>query len=183
MRLGLLTTLAAGAAITALPPTAGAYRTGPPAARTGGFGEATCAECHWGETAETGAGIRVEAPATYEPGKTYELRVVLEDAALRAAGFQLAARFAGGPGAGAQAGRIEAVDSNVVVVTSDAGVAYASHSTLGAAAPPGRAEWRVRWVAPASGGAVVFHVVGNAANDDASEFGDRIHAGEFHSSS
>ena len=94
------------------------------------------------------------------------------------AGFQLSARFEDG----GSAGTLAAADSCVRVFTSGAGVAYASHTEAGTVPrEAGRAEWTVRWTAPEAGGAVVFHAAGNAANDDASEFGDRIHAAEARS--
>ena len=184
MRLALALALATGAALSALPPSAIAYRTGPPAAHTGGFGEGTCTACHWSEADERrDGGLTLEVPAAYEPGKTYTLRVRLEDPALRSAGFQLSARFDDGAGVdtGAQAGSLAASDSGVVVVTSGKGIQYASHTDVGVApAEPGRAAWIVRWTAPA-GGPVVFHAAANAADDDASEFGDRIHASQARS--
>lgn len=178
MRRHLLPALAAGAALSVLPPTARAYRSGPPAAHTGGFGEATCIACHWGETEAPGDGLVIRAPALYQAGRTYEVGIELRDPALAAAGFQLAARFADGPGAGRQAGRLTPADSTVAVVTSGAGVQYASHSPAGTGpAGDGVARWTVRWTAPTEGAPVVFHGVGNAANDDFSEYGDRIHVG------
>ncbi len=68
-----------------------------------------------------------------------------------------------------------------VTVTDSGGVAYA-HQTVAGAAPasPGTARWTVEWTAPVGGdgapGAVLVHVAANAANDDASEFGDFIYA-------
>lgn len=176
MSRGLLLALAAGAALSALPPAAGAYRTGPPAGHTGGFGEPTCVACHWEEPVGAGS-LRLDVPARYQAGVAYEIAVELRDPALAAAGFQLGARFAEGERAGEQAGQLAAVDSAVLVVTSESGVEYAGHSAAGTGpAGEGRARWVVRWTAPAGGGPVVFHAAANAANDDASEFGDRIHA-------
>jgi hypothetical protein len=182
VRRGLLAAVAAGAAFNALAPAAAAYRMGPPAAHTGGFGEPTCAACHAGSDGAPGghsAFLSIDAPARYEPGETYDIRIRLVDPDLAAAGFQLAVRFAEGEAAGAQAGALTGADSTVTVVAG-AAVEYASH-TLEGARPrePGRAAWVVRWTAP-EGGAVVFHAAGNAANDDDSEFGDRIHTAEFH---
>ena len=59
---------------------------------------------------------------------------------------------------------------------------YAQHTEAGTVLTrPGTASWTVEWRAPATtapgGGAtaVVFHAAANAANDDASEFGDFIY--------
>ncbi|MBW3552620.1 MAG: hypothetical protein KY466_03870 [Gemmatimonadetes bacterium] len=183
MSRGLAAALVIGAALSALAPGAVAYRTGPPAGYTGGFAEPTCAACHWGDEGavrEPGA-LTVDVPERYEPGAAYDLTVRLRDPGLRTAGFQLSARFADGPDAGAQAGDLAAADSAVMVVTSGAGISYASHAAAGTLpAADGRAAWVVRWTAPA-GGAVVFHVVANAGDDDASPLGDRIHSAEARS--
>lgn len=193
MRKGLAAALAAGAALSALPPLAGAYRTGPPAAHTGGFGEPTCAECHHqdaaageavgGADARPAGALTIVAPERYRPGATYDIRVTLADPHAAAAGVQLAARFADGAAAGDQAGTLAALDSTMRVVTGG-DVAYASHTAAGATlARPGHASWVVRWTAPAGGGLVVFHAAANAANDDDSEFGDRIHVAEIRAAS
>ena len=42
-------------------------------------------------------------------------------------------------------------------------------------------RWQFDWVAPASDKRVVFHAAINVANNDASEFGDRIYTRIFHS--
>lgn len=181
MRIGFLATLAAGAALCALTPAAAAYRTGPPVAHTGGFGEPTCAACHFqgGGAGERGSALTIHVPTSYEPGARYDLRVTLNDPAAAAAGFQLTARFADGETAGAQAGSLAAPDSSVQVMAAENGIAYASHTAAGTRPPKdGVASWRVRWMAPVEGGRVVFHAAGNAANDDDSEFGDRIHLAE-----
>lgn len=69
----------------------------------------------------------------------------------------------------------------MLVVTSGAGISYASHAAAGTLpTADGRASWVVRWTAP-GGGVVVFHVVANAGDDDASPLGDRIHSAEARS--
>lgn len=177
-----LLAVASGLAVVAQ---AQAYRAGPPPGHAGGFGEPSCTACHWAHAApdpEPG-GLAIEAPARYRAGERYRIRVALADPALRAAGFQLTARFADGPAAGTQAGLLEPVDSGVVVVAAG-GIAYAGHTAAGTApVSPGKAAWELTWVAPAAGGDVVFHAAANAANDDASELGDRIHAARAVSSS
>ncbi len=172
--------LAAGAVLSALPPAAAAYRAGPPAGHTGGFGEPTCAACHFQDDDRTHpTALAVDAPDPYRPGSTYDIRVTLTDPEAAAGGFQLTARFADGASAGRQAGTLCAVDSTVRIVGVEAGTEYAGHSPAGTGVRrPGRATWVVRWTAPAVGGDVVFHAAGNAANDDDSEFGDRIHVVE-----
>ncbi len=62
------------------------------------------------------------------------------------------------------------------------GVTYAQHTEAGSApTAPGTVSWTVEWRSPAAGThaaravPVVFHAAANAANDDASEFGDFIY--------
>ena len=185
MRTGLAAALVTGAALSGLAQGAVAYRTGPPAGHTGGFGEPTCTVCHWDDQGveRTPRALTVEVPERYEPGATYDVRVRLRDPALKVAGFQLSARFADGARAGSQAGVLGAPDSSVLVVTTGEGISYASHADAGTLpSADGRASWTVRWTAPREG-AVLFHVAANAGNDDASELGDRIHSAKARSDS
>jgi hypothetical protein len=153
--------------------------TGPPPARTGGFDEQTCHECHFdGPLNPESGSVTIEAaPVTYEPGRTYALRITVRDAQLKRAGFQLAARFAAGPRAGRQAGELSiAAGTGTTTVADD--VVYAHHVARGTVPErAGEHGWAVEWTAPAEmgGGDVVIHVAANAANNDASELGDQIH--------
>ncbi|MFW6192946.1 MAG: choice-of-anchor V domain-containing protein [Gemmatimonadota bacterium] len=171
-----------------------AYLTGPPPGHTGGFGEPDCTACHFDAPVNPEGGeLRVEGlPDRYAPGASYRLRVTLEVRGLGRAGFQLAARFGEGNRRGASAGTLTAKDSTVQVVRAegDGGngaeevgdapdVHYAQHTRAGtgqtARTSPARYAWTVRWKAPEEPeGPVLFHAAANAANDDASEFGDRI---------
>jgi len=157
-----------------------AYPEGPPPAHTGGFGEPTCHSCHFDFPLDSGpAVLELGAPDTYGPGDTYALVVMLERPGLAAGGFQLSARFASGPAAGRQAGKLLPLDDRVTVryAPDSASIAYANQTATGSRAKAvGALDWRLAWVAPDEArGPVVFHVVANAANDDASEFGDHIH--------
>lgn len=176
--------LAAGATLGAALPL---YREGPPPAHTGGFGEPTCAECHFGADLNDDAGsLTLDAPATFQPGETYRLEVRLAHPELAAAGFQLAVRFPAGKAAGTRAGRLAPVDGRTMVtVDSATGVGYGHHTPEGARLPEsGPARWVLEWTAPDTAADVVVHAAANAANDDASEFGDfiftverRLHSG------
>lgn len=151
-----------------------AYDARPPLAHTGGFGEPTCVTCHFGGPDTPSGEVSLGGvPERYRPGASYTLDVSLADTAARVGGFQLAARVAEGPQAGAQGGTLCAADRRVVVATDSAtGVAYASHS---AAAPADSLRWRLTWRAPARDvGSVIFHIAANAANDDDSALGDAI---------
>jgi hypothetical protein len=93
------------------------------------------------------------------------------------AGFELAARFADAPRAGAPAGTLHAPDERVRVTRAgEPQVDYAHHTRPGSASPAAdSAVWRVHWTAPAAGAPVVFHLAGNAADGDESQFGDHVY--------
>ena len=187
LRLALAAGLAATAAVAwAAPP----YRDGPPPGHTGGFGEPLCAECHFGGPVNPERGsLTLDVPDRYRAGGRYALTVRLRHPEMAAAGFQLAVRFADGPRAGQQAGALgapsagaspaTATSSRTAVTVDSLGVEYA-HQTLDGATltGPGVAEWTVEWTAPEAEGGVAVHVAANAANDDASEFGDFVYAEE-----
>lgn len=148
---------------------------GPLPGHTGGFGEPTCTECHMGSGDDGGASVVVEGlPAAWIPGTAYRLVIAVTAPELRRGGFQLAARFAAD---GTQAGTLEVADGRGrTTMPEPDGVQYAHHLYDGTApTAAGVARWTIVWTAPAQGtGAVAFHVAANAANDDNSEFGDRI---------
>lgn len=156
-----------------------AFPQGAPPGFTGGFGEPTCTQCHFGgELNEPGGMLTVDGlPERYTPGETYRLIVRLRRAEAAAAGFQLSVRTA----AGAQAGALAAEGAAVQVRADGAGgVQYAGHTLPGSVpATPGAAEWTVQWTAPAAAaGPLTLHAAGNAADGDASPFGDHVYAVE-----
>lgn len=152
------------------------YAEHPPLAHTGGFGEPTCRVCHVGRDGTGGDGsLGVDGlPDMARPGHAYRLSVQL-DAPMKRAGFMLAVRHLDRT----QAGRLSPLDTaRAAVHTVDStGVQYVHHTPEGTALPESdRATWHVRWTAPdAPVDTVLIHVVANAANDDASEFGDEIY--------
>jgi hypothetical protein len=164
------------------------YPAFPPIAHPGGLREPTChtrpfdAEPH----APGGTLALAGVPASYIPGERYTLTVVLSHAAMSNAGFQLAARLADGPNAGAQAGELRPLDGRSAITTSGGpGVQYLHHTEMGTGLhAPGTARWEFEWIAPVAGatadgsGAVVFHLVANAADSDESPFGDLIYTAE-----
>ena len=158
-----------------------AYLEGPPPAHAGGFGGDTCHACHFENDLDAPGGSLTLSgvPDTFDPSATYRITVSLERPGMGRAGFQLAARIGEGDGAGGPAGALQALggDERVQAVTAADGVTYVQHTEPGTALTgPGTASWTVEW-RPAAGDAasVVFHVAANAANDDASEFGDFIY--------
>lgn len=185
MRVTILAAAATAAATAAVVATAAAstrggllaYREGPPPGHTGGFGEPTCAECHFGGPVNPDRGsVNVEIPTAFEPGRTYRIAVALTHPDMRVAGYQLAVRFDDGPRRGEQAGTLRPVGPRTAVTGDTAtGVRYA-HQTAGGTAlsGTGEARWVLEWRAPETDGDVAVHVAANAANDDASEFGDVI---------
>ena len=169
-----------------LPRPARAYADGPPAAHTGGFGEPTCHRCHFDHSLnESSLRARLtlaDAPASFTAGRRYRLRVAVSQPEMRAAGFQLTARFADGPQAGRQAGSFRAADARADVrTTRGSSIQYAQHTRVGTVlTATDSAAWTIEWTAPrTSAGRVVFHVSANAANGDDSEFGDHIYAASF----
>lgn len=159
------------------------YPEDPPVAHTGGFGEPTCHRCHFDQpvNAPGGALRLVGAPEVYRAGADYTLTIELARSAMQRGGFQVSARFADGARGGRQAGVLRAMDDRVVVVRDDSSaVQYAHHTEAGTLLPaPNIARWTLAWTAPeTASGRVVFHLTANAANDDASEFGDFVYVAE-----
>jgi len=174
---GSLAALAlAGASLAAL----SLYKDGPPPAHTGGFGEPTCRECHSDAGLnEPGGELSIAgAPPVYQPGRTYQLDIVLRRAGMLRAGFQLAARFAEGDATGTSAGLLTPGDGRSKVIWDTLShVAYVEHTQAGTALRGDAGRWTVGWTAPAGNarGVVEFDVAGNAANDDDSPLGDFIY--------
>lgn len=152
------------------------YAEHPPLAHTGGFGEPTCQACHFGGTEdELDGSLTVEGmPVPVQSGRTYELTIALR-AEMTRSGFMLAVRDADGT----QAGRLSVGDTARVAVhaVDSTNVQYAHHTLSGTEVrEPNRAVWRVQWTAPdLPSDSVFLHVSANAANDDASEFGDDVY--------
>ena len=177
---------AGGAASAALASSATAPRApiphadGPPLARTGGFGELTCIECHLDlELNALGGALLLDGiPASFTPGAVYVVTVIVEGEGMGSAGFQAAARFNEGERTGTPAGRLAPLDGRTVV-RSENGVDYINHTVEGSQLGPGDvASWSFEWVAPGAPSPVVFHVTGNSANGDNSPLGDLIYTAE-----
>lgn len=165
-----------------------AFPDGPPPGRTGGFGEPTCQVCHADASVVVSArGLWIESlPRAYVPGETYRLTAVLTRPGMGRGGFQVSARYAEGKTAGRQAGSFIPEDSTTSVsILANRAVQYLAHTAAGARlTAPDTARWTFEWRAPAEGpkgraGEVIFNVAANAANNDQSEFGDRILIREF----
>lgn len=157
------------------------YAAGPPPAHTGGFGEETCAYCHFeNELNDPGGSLSIRGvPASYEPETEYPIEVVLVRPDLKRGGFQLSARFSDGSASGEQAGDL-VVEAGSARVDLHDGIQYARQTYAGS--EPSTADsirWLLTWTSPDSAaGPIVFHVAANAANGDKSEFGDFIYLEE-----
>jgi len=173
MKHNLRTILFAGAVCISV--AAWAYSTGPPAARTGAPGETTCAECHG--NLNTGSGsVTVTGPASYNPGDTLTLAIVVAQAGQQRWGFEITALDDGNQAIGlflvTDPSRTQAVVDGVTLRQ------YVEHTSGGTNAgtfnvSPG---WTTKWVSPsAPHGPVAFYVAGNAANNNASSSGDFIY--------
>jgi hypothetical protein len=176
-RTALLAAACLAAALLLATTDARATRDRPPTAHTGAFGEPTCQTCHFDSDLNAGAGrlLLHGVPEHYMPGRVYRVTVLLVEAGLNAAGFQLTARFQDGH----QAGTIVPAphEQHRADVTTDRNIQYAHHLYDGTIpVAPDSARWVVLWTAPAgSPEPVVFNVVGNAADDDTSPLGDFIY--------
>lgn len=170
--------------VAAIAATPRRFSVAPPPAHTGGFGEPTCEACHDGNALNDPAGaveLRGLPASGWEPGRTYDLTIVVRRPGMQRGGFEIAARTAAGADSGRQAGRwqLPAAPGAAVAVTTERGVAYVHHTDAGAAPSPDSAAWTVRWTAPAERAPVVFHVSANAANGDGSMFDDYVYARGF----
>ncbi len=149
------------------------YPDNPPPAHTGGFGEPTCHFCHFeNDLNAAGGNLMVEGlEGGYVSGEAKTIEVRLSRSGMQLAGFQLAMRFADGR----QAGSLIPVDERVVVDAVNQ-IQYIRH-TKGGSTPlgPDSTKWIFKWKPPASSLPVVLHLAANAANGDASEFGDSIY--------
>ena len=169
-------------AIAYAPLTVTASVSGPVPARTGGFNEMTCQQCHWDGPLNDPAGrLDIEGiPAAYTAGKQYMITLRVSHPELMRGGFQLAARFDDGTNAGTLASRDDLAE---VVPDDDGRIRYLQHTRKGSQPPsPSRGEWSFTWTAPAEARAVQFHAAANASNGDASPLGDFIYTAAVTSS-
>lgn len=145
---------------------------------TGGFGEQSCHSCHFdyelnypeGELSVTG--IR----DFFEPGREYTINISVEREDMGRSGFQMTARFEDG----SQAGHFNLGED--LTTTPDIGneVSYVQHGAGQVEAEDGKKDWEVIWVAPdRTDKTVLFNLAANAANGDASGFGDWIYVQEI----
>ena len=176
MRAGAAAWMLAGLAGLA-PAGAGAFPDGAPPGHTGGFGEPTCGECHFGGLPEAG-GERLSLeglPATYRTGTTYEIELVLDLAGKSVGGVQLSTRFQDGPLQGLAAGRLTPADERLQRITDSGAPNLGHRQPARPAASGGTDRWRLRWTSPDENhGPAVFHAAAVAGDDDRSPLGDDV---------
>jgi hypothetical protein len=169
------------AAVIGGPLAAVAFKEGPYANVTGGFGEPTCRVCHVDHplNAPGGALAVSGVPRVYVGGTAYPITVTLTREGLRRGGFEIAARFASGSQRGRQAGAWRPIDARAQLIPSpvDASLIFVQHNLAGSlAATRGTNSWTIEWTAPSpAAGPVQFNVAANAANNDDSPLGDFIY--------
>jgi hypothetical protein len=130
-------------------------------------GRDTCHTCHFDSEPVRGSDDLqlLGLPRQPEPGKVYDLIVVLKQAGMKAAGFLIVLDPAAAGSAPFKAGsnRVEAKDA--AIRSTPAGVKQADE-----------AKWPLQWRAPDKLPAeIVFYLSANAGNDDQSPLGDRIY--------
>ena len=148
------------------------FSSGPPAGFSGAPDENNCAACHSG-SAPNGQFTILDAPATYNPGQTYPLRVVHTntDTTRTRWGFEMTS-LAGGNAAGTFANPT----ANTQTISGN-GRFYVEHTSAGTyAGQSGGAQWTVNWTAPSTNiGPVNLYAAGNQANNDGGTGGDQIY--------
>lgn len=157
-------------------PKAAPYPDGAPPGFSGGFAEQSCHACHFDAEPNTAPGQLTLAgvPERFVPGQQYPLTITLSRPGMAAGGFQLAVRMVDG---GAQAGTLELppAEKERLAVQARNNIQYVNQRQKGTApTEPGTVAWQILWTAPAMPASVVFHVTGNAADNDGSARGDSI---------
>ncbi len=154
-----------------------AYSTGPPD-NTAGNPPAfqNCTACHSSFPVNSGTGDAVitNLPATYVPGTTYNLNVLVNDPTAMRWGFEAAAMNA----ANQQSGTFTVTNPAVTQLSNNAGTAPDFMKQTSAGTFPGTPvsqSWQFDWTAPANGEEVLFFVAGNGANNNGSTTGDYIY--------
>src|SRR5262245_38619155 len=167
--------------LMAAPLAALAFKEGPYPNVTGGFGEQSCHLCHLDNPINAPGGTVAlnGVPASYVPGKTYEITVSLERAGMRRGGFEIAARFAGGRWKGKQAGSWKLTDARLQLIPGAVvkSLTFVQHNLMGSrTSTPGSNTWTIEWTAPdRAAGPIQFNVAANASNNDDSPLGDYVY--------
>jgi hypothetical protein len=151
-----------------------ANSTNPPNGKTGAPGENFCTECHTPSATTLGGFITVDGfPATIEPNQTYQLTVTNQDTSGAGvkAGFQMTIL---GP-LNTKAGDMKNPSASSTVANAQ-GRQYFEHNPASTYPITRSVSWTVDWTAPdlAPGSVVTWYAVGNIANGNFSDSGDKI---------
>ncbi len=151
-----------------LPIAAAAYPDGAPWP-AGHGARSDCSACHFDSPAIAASdGLVVEGlDRSLRAGETYPVTLRLSDPDAELAGF--VARFERADGMAGRTVPEEGLEADGPAIRSVRPVKPDSST----------ASWRFHWTAPNEPGAIIFYVAANAANGDASPFGDRIHLREW----
>lgn len=148
---------------------------GAPWGHDGGSGRPDCTQCHFDAEPlrQSGALKLIGLPSVLQPGATYDLTLRLDHSGLVTAGFMIGAEISGET-AGVFAAKDARTEANGAALRSTLeGARQSTEQT---------AVWTFRWTSPSTAkGLVVFHVAANAANNDASAFGDQVFLSAFES--
>lgn len=129
-----------------------------------------CGSCHLSDSAPiaNAGNLQIQGlPQRFEAGRQYLLTVVLEDPALKNAGFLLTVRTTGDA-----AGNLISQDDRVESGGDQARSTYAGSFPE----EPGRAHWELLWAAPeVVDASLSFDLWANAGNDDLSPLGDHLY--------
>ncbi len=151
---------------------------GPPPGHTGGFGEPTCATCHFGAPLnEPGSALEVVGLDNgYRPGQRHPVTIRFESFDMLAAGFQGSFRFQDGGRRGTGAGEVRSLDDRVTVARGeDGGTEYVQHTRAGSAVAGGVAQWTFEWRAPEAEAPIVLHLAANSGGGDDSPLDDLVY--------
>jgi len=152
-----------------LPSLAFSYAGGPPNGLTGGPGEGTCIQCHSGNGLNSGDGsFTISGPASYTPGQTYPITVILSDPGQSRWGFEASSLGQG---------EVTLTDAVNTQSASQSGRVYVKHTSTGTHdnTADGPVSWSLDWTAPESESEVIFYAAGNAANSNNNSLGDFIY--------
>lgn len=147
-------------------------------AYTGGFGEQSCHSCHFdydlnhpeGEFSVSGI------EEMFETGQDYRITLNVKRDDMSRAGFQMTARFEDG----SQAGQFEVSEEFTRTPNIDSTITYLQHAVGKVEAENGEKNWEISWTAPDQvNQTIIFNFAVNAANGDASAFGDWIYVKEI----
>lgn len=145
---------------------------------TGGFGEQSCHSCHFDYELNQPEGELIVSgiEEIYKARKEYKISLMVKREDMSRAGFQMTARFEDG----SQAGSFTITDELTTTPNIENGVTYLQHAAGKVEAEGVEKKWQITWTAPGqSSDSVIFNIAANAANGDASEFGDWIYVKEI----